>query len=262
MKIHPVSLSFKSAFESGNIDSNFMYYKKEPKYNRKDLVNGYKFLTGFAATTAVIIALFNIGKKKRFPDSIIELTDNTKGLNNIKDQSKIVELIKSKFIYPIKAFIMGDKNIGNDKCFKSGLVITGENSEKLSKLNDAICEHLSELNINVISINAYVQSIKDGEKVTYKRTKSQVAKQIYNAFEKAKEEYMQTGKFTLINLGDMDNVTSMRIVKSKKSNIDNLIAGINQTDSPGVIWTGWTTKKKSLPLFFSELPVIVSKLES
>ena len=255
MKVLPVS--FKSRYVMNNYDSEFFFYKQEHKKNNR-IEQGYILATAFMAATAVSIALFNIGKTKRLPDSIVELADSSIGLNKIKDQERVVDIIKSKFIYPIKATELGDKAVGKE--FKSGLIITGENPKDTSKITNAVCEHFKNLGIESVNVNTTLQREKNSEVYSRKLKKNEITKQVYKVFENAKENYEKTGKFTLLNLGNLDDITTLKIVKSTVSKMDKLLSEITNKKSPGVIWIGWTTKQKSLPMFFKELPVITTKL--
>ena len=261
MKVLPVSLSFKSKYVPKNYDYSFLYNKNDTENKNENLIKGYKIATALTAATAVLIALFRIGRKKRFPDNIVDIADKTKGLNKINNQERAIDLIKSKFLYPIKATLLGDKDISKSQYFKSGLVITGEDKNALVELNSALTEHVNIIDIKTLILNTTASRTKDGKTYTRPLKKNEVSKLLRKVIAEAKENYSQTGQYTMINIGNLDNATSMHIVKTKQSKVDKMLADITNSKAPGIIWTGWTTNSKSLPLFFRELPVLVVKLE-
>ena len=259
MKILPVNVSFKSNLPADNYNEMFLYRQKHP--DKEKFIKRYSIATAILAASAVTVALLNIGRKKRFPDSIIEIADKTKGLNRIEDQERLINLIKSKFIYPIKSSQLGDNNIAKSKYYKSGIVLTGKDSKELVNITNALSEHFKALEINTVPLKTVIERKKDGEKYQRRLRKNELEKQLYKIFKTAKEKYNKYGEYTFINLGNIDAVTNLKIVKSTDSNVDKLLSDITSHDAPGIVWGGWTTQGTSLPLKFSELPVIVAKLK-
>ena len=65
MRIYPVSLSFQSKHNEDKYNSAYLYTAKKQTQCSQTPV--YFALTAFAAMTAVIVTLFNIGGNKNFP---------------------------------------------------------------------------------------------------------------------------------------------------------------------------------------------------
>ena len=260
MKVMPVSFySFKSNKNNYNFDSSFLYTMPERKQD-DSILPKYIMATGLAALSAVIVTLFNIGRKKQLPYNIVEISDLSKGLNKIKTNEKLVESIKNDFIYPVKAFLSGDKKIKSSVNYKSGLILTGSNYKSLEQMSEALCEHFNELNIRTVSISSTAKRIKDGVEIETPLRRNTLNKRVFKEIIAASKKYNEHGVFTVINLGNLDKLTDLKIVKSQKSNFEKLLAKLSNDEHSGVVWVGWTTKQKAIPLFLNDLPISVKKV--
>lgn len=262
MKVLPVSLqSFRSQNKTDKYDLKYLYTLPEQK-NDKYVKQYYIAMTMFTALTAVGITLFNVSGHRRFPYSIAELSDMSKGLNKITDNDKLVNSLKTDFIYPIKSFMLGDKKIKESKEFKTGFIMTGQDDNTLKNISDALTEHFEELGIRTVSIPHTVSKVRNGEVVESKHTKSKLYKILKKEIEINAELYKKDGKFTVINIGNIDDLTDLKVVKSQISNFEELLKNLsNDTENQGIIWIGRTNKQKAIPLFLSYLPVIIKKTE-
>uniref|UniRef100_UPI0040266F00 hypothetical protein n=1 Tax=Candidatus Scatousia sp. TaxID=3085663 RepID=UPI0040266F00 len=72
--------------------------------------------------------------------------------------------------------------------------------------------------------------------------------------------YEKTKQFTIINIGNLDNLVDLKIVKSKNSAIEDKLIEINKNVYSGIVWTAWTNNTKSIPMYYNNLPVLVTKL--
>lgn len=261
MRIEPVTFSFKSKYTADNYDSNFLYYRESKRrFSQEKLLHHYSFATAAIAVSAVLIALLRLGKRQKFPDNIVEISDLTKGLNKIKNQEKIIYEIKSKFIYPIKASSMGDIKMADGLDFKNGIVITGNNKNQLEQITDALKEHFEYLDIDTAKVKSQISREKDGKAIIKNLKKNTIAKHVYNEIEKAKEKYKTTGRYTVINMGELDNITNVQITKSKNSKIDEQLLSLTNEKTPGIMWMAWTTETKTIPIYFKDLPILITKL--
>ena len=254
MKILPVSnINFKSQVDKKNYDLSYLYTLTEQQ--QKNYIPMYAALTAIAAVSAVSATLFNIGHKKQFPFSIVEISDAAKGLNKIKNNDKLVESLKTDFIYPIKAFISGDKKIK----FKSGLILTGQKEETLSEISSGLIEHFNKLGIYTVNISDVSTRLKDNKLIEKKLRRNDLNKKVLKEVEHARMHFEETGKYTVLNLGNLDLLTDFKVVKSQKSKFEKLISNISSDKNNGVIWVGTTEKEKAVPLFLSYLPVLIKK---
>ena len=85
-------------------------------------------------------------------------------------------------------------------------------------------------------------------------------KSVYNELKRAQELYAKDGKYTIINLGDIAKMTDLKVIKSQKSNFEAMLENLDSKKFPGIIWAGWTTKTKDVPLFLNNLPILITKL--
>ena len=76
----------------------------------------------------------------------------------------------------------------------------------------------------------------------------------------AGKNYKENGKYTVINLGNLNDFTDLRVIKSQKSNFEEILENLNGKKYPGVLWISWTTRSNSVPLFLSDLPVLITKI--
>ncbi len=263
MKVHAVSFSFSGIKKRDKQENNypFMYTADLAHINSKHDSRKFKVATGLLALAAVIITLFNLKGPKKLPENIVEITDMKKGLNRIKDSPNTVEELKNKVLYPLKCAIEGNKEITLSKKFKSGVILTGDKEEKLAEIMNAFAEHTQELGIKTVNI-AHTSSRTNAQGKTFTRRlkRNEINKNIFYELKNAKKRYDNEGKYTVINLGDIGRLTDLQIIKSQKSNFEAMLENMNSKSYPGVVWSGWTTKSKSLPLFFSDLPILITKL--
>ncbi len=263
MKVHAVSFSFKGINKKDRQENNypFMYTADLARIKSKHETQKFKIATGILAFAAVVITLFNLKGPKRLPENIVEITDLTKGLNRIKNYPKTVEELKSKIIYPLKCAVEGNKEITLSKKFKSGVILTDSKEDKLAEIMNAFAEHTEALGIKTVNISHTSERTNSKGKTFIKKLKrNEINKNIFKELKKAKQRYEEEGKYTVINLGDIGRLTDLQIIKSQKSNFEAMLENLNSKSYPGVIWSGWTTKSKSLPLFFSDLPILITKL--
>ncbi len=263
MNVQKVSFNFNgiSKWERPELNNSFLYTADMARMESKQDARRFKIMTGILALGAVLITLFNLKGPKKFPENIVEITNLQKGLNKIKDFPNTVDSLKKNIIYPLQCAIKGDKRITLSKKFKSGVILTGVKSEKLAEINNALAEHTKELGITTIDIPHNVTRTNSfGKTFTKKLKRNQINKIVYTELQNAKTRYNETGDYTIINLGNIDDLTNLEIIKSQKSNLEAMLENLNSKSFPGVIWTGWTNKSKSLPLFFSNLPILITKV--
>lgn len=258
MKVLPVSFTtFSSQNKYDKFNMSYLYTLQERK--NKNYLPHYALSTALAALTAVGVMLFNVSGKRRFPYSIAELSDVTKGLNKLKNNEKLVNDLKTDFVFPIKAHLLGDNSRINNKSMKLGLILTGKNDEKLSSILRALSEHFDELKIRTLSIPHESTRLKEEKIISSKYNKNELYKLLKKAVDKAQNLYKEEKEITVIDLGNIDDFTDLKIVKSQKSNFEELINELSNNSNKGVVWIGTTTKPKSLPLFFSYLPILIKK---
>lgn len=263
MKVLPVSFSFKGIQKRDNEINNypFLYTANSHREMKKEDNYRFKAITASLAVIAVAVTLFNIKGRKKLPDSIVEIAEKNKGLNKLTKYEKTIKELKEKIIYPLKAVNLGDKNISKSQKLKSGLIITNNQKDGLEEITSALIEHLKELGIETKDINEITTRVNSkGETVRRNIRRNERIKWVYNQIQNAKKSYEEEGKYTVINLGDIGKLTDLKIIKSQKSNFEDMLSNLNGKTYPGVIWTGWTTKTNSVPLFYNDLPVLITKL--
>ena len=55
-------------------------------------------------------------------------------------------------------------------------------------------------------------------------------------------------------------MTDLKVIKSQKSNFEAMLENLDSRKFPGIVWAGWTTKTKNVPLFLNNLPRLMTKL--
>lgn len=263
MKIQPVSYAFKGSQVKDKLEYNIPYFYTADltKEHSKKEARIFKITTGILALSAAVITLFNLKGRNKFPNDIVEIADKTKGLNNINNFKSTVEELKTKVLYPLMCTIKGDKYAKKSKRFKYGLVITDNNAENLKNMINAFTEHARELGIKTVSIAQSLQrKDKNGQIHTKNLKRNTLNKQVFKEIQTAEQYFREKGKYTIINLGDIAKYTDLKVIKSQKSNFEAILENMNGKKFPGVIWVGWTTKTKSIPLFFSNLPILMTRL--
>ena len=87
----------------------------------------------------------------------------------------------------------------------------------------------------------------------YKRTNK--------AIDDAKKHYEESnGEYTIINIGNISNLANLKISKVKFTKVEEKLGEINKQTYPGVIWIGWTKEWNSLPYFYNNAPILITKL--
>lgn len=219
--------------------NEFLFY---PKHKEDKNLSPMMFLKmlGAIAVSAVAVTLYNL-KRNKMPMSIVELSEKSMGLNNINYRRTAKEL-KQKFLYPIKAGLTHKK-----KNFNSGLILSDTKDKPLKDVLSAFCEHAEELGINV-------KEIPDN------LTKADRRKWVFNAIKTAEESYKENKQYTIINIGNLDNLIDLKIVKPKNTALEDRLIEINKNVYSGIVWTAWTNKTQSIPMYYNDLPVLVTKL--
>ena len=141
------------------------------------------------------------------------------------------------------------------------MIITNSHKDGLEELTSALMEHFKELGIETKDISEITTRINSkGETVHRNIRRNERIKWVYNQIQNAKKSFEEEGKYTVINLGDIGKLTDLKIIKSQKSNFEDMLSNLNGKTYQGAIWTGWTTKANSVPLFYNDLPVLITKL--
>ena len=221
------------------IRNEFLYYPKQKEDKNISPMTFVKILGGLAAT-AVAITLYNL-KRNKIPMSIVDLAEDSMGLNQIQYKRTAKEL-KQKILYPIKAGLTH-----KHKNFNSGLILSDTKDKPLKEVLSAFCEHADELGINTAELPDNL-------------TKADRRKWVFKAIESAENLYKETKEYTIINIGNLDNLIDLKIVKAKNSEIEEKLIEINKNVYSGIVWTAWTNKTKSIPMYYNDLPVLVTKL--
>lgn len=243
MKIQRISFgsySNNQNFSPVNSGENreFLFYpKKKEEANFKPLV--LKFL-GSLAAIAVGVTLYNL-RRNKVPLSVVDIQDKAKGLNTINFRRTALEL-KKKILYPIKTETTNKRGT-----FNSGLILSDTKDQPLKEVLAAFSEHAEALGIRT-------KEIPDN------LNKSDRRKWVFNAIKEAENNYKETKQFTIINIGNLDNLVDLKIVKSKNSAIEDKLIEINKNVYSGIVWTAWTNNTKSIPMYYNNLPVLVTKL--
>ena len=120
-------------------------------------------------------------------------------------------------------------------------------------------EHFDELGIKTVNIEDTLKRIKDNEVLEKPLRRNELNKQVLKQVEKARQNFEKTGEFTVINLGNLEKLTDLKVVKSKNSKFEELISDLSSGDNKGVIWVGITDKQKAIPLFLNYLSVLIKR---
>lgn len=228
--------------------NEFAYIPKQHKDEEFNSSNFKKFL-GICAAAAVLITLFRIKGRKKLPESIAELSDKTLGLNKIPFKRTAKEL-QNGFLYPLKAHLDGDKSIiKNKKLFKAGLILADTDVSSVKTVIDAFYEHANNLGIRCKRISQCSSRTKEGKK-----------KWVQDTIKEAQENFKKDGKLTLIDIGNMDNLINLQIHKKRNSNLENTLIEISKKSYSGVVWTSYTNRTRQIPMYYNNLPVLVTKL--
>ena len=270
MKVQKVSFSFNGKIKKDRPELNnaFLYTADIARLESKHDARKFKIGTGILALCAVIVTLFNLKGPKKLPENVVEITNLKKGLNRIEGFSNTVENLKKNILYPLQCALSANPH-SLTGAWLSGQVqnalprrhFNAAKADKLEEITNAFAEHTKELGINTVDIpHTLTRTNSLGKTFTKKLKRNQINKNIYTELQKAKTNYNEKGTYTVINLGNIDDLTDLEIIKSQKSNIEAMLENLNSKSFPGVIWAGWTTKSKSLPLFLSNLPISITKV--
>ncbi len=263
MKVQAVSYSFKGVQSKNKQDSNisYLYTIDLAKMESKEKARKVKVVTGFLALAAVVVTLFNLKGPKRLPMDIVEIADPNKGLNRLQNFKSTANELKSKILYPLQCVISGDKNITKSNRFKSGVILTDKDGANLVEVTSALIEHARELGIRTVNIPHISKRVNsDGKTFEHNLKRNELIKSVYNELNQAQALFKRQGKYTIINLGDIAKMTDLKVIKSQKSNFEAMLANLDSKKFPGIIWAGWTTKTKDVPLFLNDLPILITKL--
>lgn len=236
-------ISFKQNNNSQTSPTNnrneFLYYPKQKEKSKITPMTFVKVLCGIAMT-AVGITLYNL-KKNKIPMEIVDLAEKDLGLNKI-DYKRTAKELKQKILYPIKT-----GRTHKNRNFNSGLILSDSEDKPLKEIIEALSEHAEKLGI-------MTNNLPDD------LNKADRRKWIYNAIENAKEIYKKRKIYTIINIGNLDNLIDLKIVKPKKTTLEDRLIEINKNVYSGIVWTAWTNNTKSIPMYYNNLPVLVTKL--
>lgn len=263
MKVQAVSYPYTGSRIKDKQEYNFSYlYTVDlAKQQSKEKAHKIKVATGLLALAAVLVTLFNIKGPKRLPYDIVDIPSTEKGLNKLENFASTVNELKHKVLYPLQCARKGDKHIEKSKMFKSGVILTDKSSTNLSEVTDAFMEHANELGINTVSIPRKSKRINAKGEIFEKDLKRhELIKIVYGELKNAEKHFKDTKEYTIINLGDIAKLTDLKVIKSQKSNFEAMLGNLNNKKFPGIIWAGWTTKTKDVPLFFNDLPILITKL--
>lgn len=229
------------------ISNPFLFNLDSSKKQMKRHDNIFRLTVSTLALAAVAGTLFKLRMRNIVPESIVEIADKKKGLNKIKFPNAAV-FLKKKLLYPIKAALEGDeKYIYGDK-LKSGLILTSENPADAQKVISAITEHAREIGI---LCNEMPPNLKKNGRIKW----------VYKAIDDAKKHYEESnGEYTIINIGNISNLANLKISKVKFTKVEEKLGEINKQTYPGVIWIGWTNEWNSLPYFYNNAPILITKL--
>lgn len=228
--------------------SNPFLFQTDPTKKMKEMNNNSLGITvSLLAVAAVAGMLLNLRMKNIIPESLIELADKNAGLNKLK-YTNTAKFLKKKVLYPIRAAMEGDeKYIYGDK-LKSGLILTVDNKNEGKKVINALVEHAKEIGIYTMEIPA---NLKRNGRIKW----------VYKAIEEATNYHRITnGDYTIINIGDISNLANLKISKTKFTNVEEKLRQINKQSYPGVIWVGYTDAGNSLPYFYTNAPILITKL--
>ncbi len=249
MKIYKVSrLSSKNNIASGSsvpspIQHNFFYMPEVEKPHAK---RNTVIALVLSAAIAVGFTIRNISRSARLKKSIVELANPNQGLNKLKGFEDNIKDFKKKILYPMAVINKGQVETLSYSRLKIGAILTGEDGAKLTEFSDALFEHAEKLGINVKRIKG--------------KNRSERAKWIYRNFRKAQIEYRTTGKPTMFDIGELEDLAELSINKPKKAKIEVFLESLNKLDNLGIVWVAKTSKPKMLPCFYNDLPVMISKV--
>lgn len=253
MKVQAVS--FKTNIHNDELNNysnnalNPFLYTQNPKNTKSDFkANSFKIVTALLAALAVGITLINIRGKNQFPKSIININGSDKGLNKITKYRKAVEDLKNEALYPLMATIKGDIGFLRKNELKSGIIVGGKNVSESKKVIDAFCEHAKLLGIRCI------------DNMPAKLNKTERKKWVYNTLKSANKHYKTTKEYTVVNIGNINLLTDFKENKIKMSNIETFLKELDQNTYPGVLWIAQQGQNYSLPYYFNNMPVLITKL--
>lgn len=219
--------------------NEFLYYPKTREDKKSNVITFGKVLVGLAIA-AVGVTLYNL-KRNKVPLSIVDIPEADAGLNKINFRRTALEL-KKKILYPIKT---GQTH--KTKNFNSGLILSDKKNTPLTDVLAALNEHAEKLGIATMQIPDNLN-------------KAERRKWVFNAIQTAENNYRKNKQYTIINIGNLDNLIDLKIVKPKNSAIEDKLIEINKNVYSGIVWTAWTNKTNAIPMYYNDLPVLVTKL--
>lgn len=203
------------------------------------------------AATIFCAGILNLKIRGKYyvPPKFVELLDQTKGLNKIKEFPTTVAELKNKILYPILATDKGYKVFEKSDQVKSGLILTGDSVSDVSRVINALKEHAAELKFKVVTCPF------DGanQRVSARRW-------VHNAFKEAQENYLYRNQHTFIDVGNIDALTAIKSDKSTFSTIEKLLYESKKNTYRGVCWIGQCDQVQELPFFYNTSPVLITKL--
>ena len=223
------------------ISNNFLYMPNEnykPKFSTKS--HKKEYLAGILAAALAIFSIKKFAARQTVSKNIVEIADETIGLNKIKGCKRTIKQLKEKILYPV--ILLDEKKILKHN-LRTGLLISNENNTKAKRFVDAFMEHAKTLGIHC-------------EELKSPRKKNRL-KEVYKALAAAKEYHERTGQCAIVNIGDIGKITNMNV--SKFDVASNIEKNIEKTPK-GIIWAGWTTETQNIPYFYNNLPTLIVKL--
>lgn len=206
------------------------------KNNKADLIGGL---------VALGLAFFSFKKffgRNAIPKSVVELENKKSGLDKLTFGNRTSKLLKDKILYPMKAILMGDKSF-LAKDLKTGLIIADADEVLVKTYLKAFLSHAKELGIHI-------------EELKYPNKKLPL-KDVHKAIDNAITHYNATGQCTIVNIGNLEKISNLKIGKMENSsNLEKRLAGMPK----GVLWTAWTTAGDRLPYFYNNIPTLSVKI--
>ena len=241
MKIERVSLN-QTSFQnttSKNTLNPYLYMPKNVNNEDKFTFKNHKleYLGGFCAACLAFICLTKFTVNKALPKSIIEIADQTKGLNGIEN-TKAVKLLKEKVLYPLKSVDMGQENLLRESHFKTGIIIRSNDISKAQNLKQAFIEHCEALGFKIFrSLDE-----KQTHKVTTAKTNT------HRVLNKANNMFYENQVISIADIDELNKITNLKPNKIKSaSKLEKKL--IDQ--EPGVLWIAYTDKVNDIPYFYN-----------
>lgn len=277
MRVSPVSFRSSSVTQSKQADRAYWHViesaKIDPNYSRADIQkNSRAIVLGLIGVGLVVAATFIKFQKRGatlVPKDVVEIFDQTKGLNKIEKYLGNVQEIKEKILYPYKAVMSGDSTPLTDKTMKTGLVIGSNNTKEVQEILRATGEHAQALGIDVVTCPFEKMKVNLRKSKLYKpenheefkmRLARSVRDWLFQELKKGEIRFKETGKYTFINMGSMDTMSSKEFLGGNLKALEGLQKLANNQDVKGVCWLSCTEDKGTMDFFFNESSILVTKL--